>query len=82
MAAKASKPDMPPLAADTTALDEAIGDAQKAIDGLAASDVTPAGRARVRLSIRPDELTEVDEAELPVLRMQGLLIEDSRKDAS
>lgn len=32
-------------------------------------------KVKVRLSIRPDEDTEVDHDELPVLRSQGLLIE-------
>lgn len=38
-------------------------------------------KVQVRLSIRPDELTEVDEDELPVLRAQGLLLEDGPPSA-
>lgn len=31
--------------------------------------------AKVRLSIRPDQLTDIPDDEVPVLRAQGLLIE-------
>lgn len=40
-----------------------------------------ADKVQVRLSIRPDELTEVDADEIPNLRSQGLLIEDSAPKA-
>lgn len=33
-------------------------------------------KTKVRLSLRPDEDWEVDEDEIPVLRHQGLLIEE------
>lgn len=37
----------------------------------------PDGMVKVRLTIRPDEDTLVPEDEVPVLRHQGLLIEDA-----
>lgn len=37
---------------------------------------------KVRLTIRPDEETEVPEDEVAVLRSQGLLIEDTRASAA
>lgn len=38
-----------------------------------------ADKVKVRLSIRPDEDTEVDREEVDNLRSQGLLIEDDAK---
>lgn len=40
----------------------------------------PPGHVRVRLSHRPDEDHDVPEDEVPILRQQGLLVENAGAD--